>query len=154
MAVEYNDGMNRDNQQDAKLEFVSLQKEDFVRAALTVHFRPGDRRVTQISINHAGFGLMEMTPDSREIHRWEDEDEAQDVSYLSRRFTAVLIDGVVTDPAFERDLLTAVEREIANSADCADRELFLDLLQQVGRGEFPEHLPPAPSEALLGQYVI
>ncbi|MDR2143492.1 MAG: hypothetical protein LBP29_03885 [Treponema sp.] len=66
----------------------------FVRNYLKVIF-DASGKVAKMYINTYDYGTLEYKNGVLEMHRWENEDEAQSGSYLSRRYTLRIQDGIV-----------------------------------------------------------
>jgi hypothetical protein len=85
-------------------------------------------------------GTLEYKDGVLEMHRWENEDEAQSVSYLSRHYTQRLLDGVVDGADIKANMIGIIRSSIAEAAiEAEDRRLFetaLNLLENI-----PEKYP-------------
>ncbi len=129
------------------LIFESFLRENFVRSALIVRYDEKSMAVKKIYVNHYQFGTIEISKNRKEAHRWENEQEAQDISYLNRHFTTLALNGTVTQPAFEQDLLDAVEQDLIGAANLEHRVLLQSVLQQLKKGIITLRLPtPLPKQ--------
>ena len=79
----------------------------------------------KIYINTYEEGTLEYKNGIMEIHRWENEDEAQSASYLSRRYTQRLLDGVITEPDIKERMIGIIKSSMALSEiEEEDRRFF------------------------------
>jgi hypothetical protein len=109
-------------------------RRDFVKNYLKVIFDAGGK-VTKVYINTYDYGTLEYKNGVLEMHRWENEDEAQSVSYLSRRYTLRIQDGAVNGDDAKQAMIGIVRSSIeADTIMEQDRKRFdqaLDFLQTV-----------------------
>ena len=82
-------------------------------------------------------GTLEYKNGSFEMHRWENEDEAQSASYLSRRYTQRLLDGVIDEPDTKTKMIGLIKSSMDRATiETDDRRLFetaLELLENCTR---------------------
>ena len=79
----------------------------------------------KIYISCYELGTLEYKNGSIEMHRWENEDEAQAASYLSRRYTQRLLDGVINEPDARVKTIETIRLSMDTSnIESEDRELF------------------------------
>ena len=87
----------------------------------------------KIYINTYEAGTLEYKNGSVEMHRWENEDEAQSVSYLSRRYTQRLLDGVINEPDTKTKMIgiikSSMEKAVLEADDRRFFETALELLE-------------------------
>jgi hypothetical protein len=133
---------------EKQLKFESFLRDDFVRSSLVVVYNEVSLGVAQVTLNHIKYGIMELKPDYKDVHRWENEEEAQEASFLNRHFTTILLDGVVDNLSFEQDLILAVEEDLRSAKPGAEQGLLLDLLDEIKKGKFPENLPFQPGKSI------
>ena len=117
-----------------KAVFEVMLREGFVKSSVYFSSAEETGAVDEVALNHYKYGIIVIKDGYKDVHRWESEDEAQRGSYLSRRYTTILLNGVVDDKEFEESLFKAVFDElILSSSD--DRDMFIDILEQIGRGD-------------------
>jgi len=117
-----------------KAVFEVMLREGFVKTSISLSYNEETGAVDEVTLNHYKYGIIVIKDGYKDVHRWESEDEAQRGSYLSRRYTTILLNGVVDDREFEESLFKAVFDELVLS-DSDDRDMFIDILGQIGRGE-------------------
>lgn len=122
------------NKELEKAVFEVMLREGFVKSAVSVTYDGETGLADEVVLNHYKYGVIVIREGYKDVHRWESEDEAQKGSYLSRRYTAILLNGVVDDTAFEESLFKAVFDELVLS-DSDDRDLFINILEQIAKGE-------------------
>ena len=122
------------NKELKKAVFEVMLRDGFVKSSVSVTYDRETGAVTEVVLNHYKYGIIVIREGYKDVHRWESEDEAQKGSYLTRRYTTILLNGVVDDSAFEESLFTAVFDELVSSGS-DDRHLFIDILEQIGKGE-------------------
>jgi hypothetical protein len=104
-------------------------RRDFVKTYLKVIFDAGGK-VAKIYINTYDYGTLEYKNGVLEMHRWENEDEAQSVSYLSRRYTLRIQDGIVNGDGAKQAIISIVRSSIeADTIAEPDRRRFDDALR-------------------------
>jgi hypothetical protein len=62
----------------------------------------------EIFFNTYEFGTLEIKDGSMEMHRWESEDESQETSYLNKRHTLRMLDGIVTGGDTKANILKTI----------------------------------------------
>ncbi|MDR0402489.1 MAG: hypothetical protein LBH35_02740 [Treponema sp.] len=103
-------------------------RRDFVKNYLKVIF-DGGGNVAKIYINTYDCGTLEYKNGVLEMHRWENEDEAQSVSYLSRRYTMRIQDGFVSGDDVKQTMIGTVRSSMeANTIAEQDRKRFDEAL--------------------------
>lgn len=117
-----------------KAVFEVMLREGFVKSSISISYNEETGAVEEAALNHYKYGIIVIKDGYKDVHRWESEDEAQRGSYLSRRYTTILLNGVVDDREFEESLFKAVFDELVLS-ESDDRDMFIDILEQIGRGE-------------------
>ena len=79
----------------------------------------------KIYINCYEAGTLEYRNGKTEMHRWENEDEAQSASYLSKRYTQRLLNGVINEPSTKAQMIKIIRSSMnSSSIEKEDRELF------------------------------
>jgi hypothetical protein len=97
---------------DLVLKFCQELRSDFTKNFLKVVCSTGKNRYKKIFIHTYEFGTLELKKGIIEMHRWENEDEAQEISYLSRRYTQRILDGVLDDPGVKNAMITTVRKSL------------------------------------------
>jgi hypothetical protein len=121
-------------QVDKNLVFKYCQelRRDFVKNYLKVIFDAG-KTVTKVYINTYDCGTLEYKNGVLEMHRWENEDEAQSGSYLSRRYTLRIQDGAVNGDDAKQAMIGIVRSSIEADAILEqDRKRFNQALDFLG----------------------
>jgi len=90
-------------------------RDDFVLCSIRIKYININLEIMEAYINHYEFGIIEIKDGKKEIHKWENEEQSQNNSYLSRRYTVTLLDGITTDVDFENKFISAVMEFIENS---------------------------------------
>jgi hypothetical protein len=116
-----------------KAVFEVMLREGFVKTSISISYNEETGTVHEAVLNHYKYGIIVIKDGYKDVHRWESEDEAQRGSYLSRRYTTILLNGVVDDKEFEESLFKAVFDELVLS-DSNNRDMFIDILGQIGKG--------------------
>lgn len=117
-----------------KTVFEVMLREGFVKSSVSLVYNEKTGSVNEVVLNHYKYGIIVIKDGYKDVHRWESEDEAQKVSYLSRHYPVKLLNGPVKDSAFEESLVKAVFDDLVLS-DSNDRDIFIDILEQISRGE-------------------
>jgi hypothetical protein len=119
---------------DFVLKYCEELRRDFVKNFLKVVCNIGKDTFKKIFVNTYEFGTLELRDDSIEMRRWESEDEAQEVSYLSRHYTQRLSDGVMDDPEI-KTAMTGVLRESleGKTVEREHLEIFLGALKYLDK---------------------
>ena len=106
------------------LKYCEELRADFTRNYFKVLFTE-QGNLEKVYINCYEAGTLEYKNGFVEMHRWENEDEAQSVSYLSRRYTQRLLDGVIDEPDDKTKMIEIIRSSMNSSAiENEDRELF------------------------------
>ena len=102
-----------------KFVFASYLKTDYVDKSMVINTDP-DYNVLEIIFSSNDYGIAEWESDKgiRDCHRWEDESAAQEVSYLSRRYTAIISNGNVTEKYAINKIVTDVLNHIEDKNFC------------------------------------
>lgn len=81
-----------------KYVFASYLRTDYVDKSLVINTDP-KQNVMEMIFSSNDYGIAEWVKGKgiRDCHKWEDEDSAKDTSYLSRRYTAIISNGNVTE---------------------------------------------------------
>jgi hypothetical protein len=74
------------------------------------------QKPAKVFINTYEFGTLEYKNGMLDMHRWENEDEAQSVSELSRRYTQRIMDGVIDDPGTKNAMVDALAASMQGKA--------------------------------------
>ena len=115
------------------LKYCEELRADFTKNFIKVIFNDSGK-CEKIYINTYELGTLEYKNGSVEMHRWENEDEAQSAGYLSRRYTLRLLDGVINGDDTKTGMIDLVKSSMDSSAiEEEDRVLFkkaLDILEK------------------------
>ena len=110
--------------QTVVLKYCEELRADFTRNYCKVIFSE-QGNCEKVYINCYEEGTLEYKNGSIEMHRWENEDEAQSVSYLSRRYTQRLLDGVINEPDTKTKMIETIRSSMNSSTiENEDRVLF------------------------------
>ncbi len=123
-----------------KILFEKLLRKDFVQSSIVIKYFENTFEVIQIIINNYEFGTIEISNNQKETHCWENENQAESVSYLQRRYTSILLNGEVKDPTFEDDLIFSVKRDIVKSKTSKLKPIYLEILNEVKNGNYSLNL--------------
>jgi hypothetical protein len=88
-----------------KLEYRKKFREDFTGNYIEILYDKEQNQFERIYFYDSEHGTLEYQNGIKKIHRWENEDEAQSGSYLNRRYTSVLLDGIADDPNVENEII-------------------------------------------------
>jgi hypothetical protein len=94
-----------ENDENIKLEYIKRLREDFTGNYIEIIFNKEKDVFTRIYFYDSKHGTLEYLNGIKKVHRWEDEDEAQSGSYLNRRYTSILLDGIISDPVREERII-------------------------------------------------
>jgi hypothetical protein len=107
-------------------------RRDFVRTYLKVIFDAGGK-IAKVYINTYDYGTLEYKNGVLEMHRWENEDEAQSGSYLARRYTLRIQDGIVRGDDPKRTMIDIVRSSMEPDTIAEeDRRRFDQALDFLG----------------------
>jgi len=106
------------------IKYCEELRADFTKNFIKVIFSETEN-CEKVYINTYELGTLEYKNGCIEMHRWENEDEAQSASYLSRRYTQRLLDGVIEEPDMKAKMIEIIKSSI-NQADieAEDRRFF------------------------------
>jgi hypothetical protein len=115
------------------LKYCEELRADFTKNFIKVIF-DNTEKCEKIYINTYELGTLEYKNGSIEMHRWENEDEAQSAGYLSRRYTQRLLDGVINGADIKTGMIMLIKSSISQSTiEPDDFDLFekaLDILEK------------------------
>ena len=115
------------------LKYCEELRADFTKNFIKAVFNSSEE-CEKIYINTYELGTLEYKNGSIEMHRWENEDEAQSVGYLSRRYTTRLLDGVINGDDIKAGMIDLVKSSMdSSSIEEEDSVLFkkaLDILEK------------------------
>ena len=115
------------------LEFCEELREDFTKNFFKVVFNEAGN-CEKIYINCYEAGTLEYKNGFLEMHRWENEDEAQSGSYLSRHYTQRLLDGVVEGTDMKTTMISIIRSSISKAAiKKEDSVFFVTALDFLGK---------------------
>jgi hypothetical protein len=101
---------------------------------LKVVCNAGKNTYKKIFVNTYELGTLELRDDIIEMHRWESEDEAQEVSFLSRHYTQRLSDGVLDDPGTKTAMINLLRGSLeGKTIDGGHLEIFLGALKYLDK---------------------
>ena len=114
-----------DEDNGKKYVFASYLRKDYVDKSLVIYTKE-DSTINEMIFSSNDFGVAEWENGKgiRDSHFWEQEDEARDISYLSRRYTAILSDGKATNEY-------AINKIIADVVNHIEDKNFTDLLVSI-----------------------
>lgn len=109
----------RDESFGKKYVFASYIKTDYVDKSLVINTDP-NLNVMEMIFSSNDYGIAEWVKGKgiRDCHKWEDEDAAKDVSYLSRRYTAIISNGNVTEDYAINKIISDVLNHIEDKKFC------------------------------------
>jgi hypothetical protein len=124
------------------LKYCEELRADFTKNFCKVIFNEAGN-CEKVYINTYEAGTLEYKNGLLEMHRWENEDEAQAVSYLSKRYTQRLLNGVIEGMDIKARTIGIIRSSMSNAAiETEDRRLFENAL------DFLEKRTPADSREL------
>jgi hypothetical protein len=88
-----------------KIEYCKNLRKDFTAYYVEIVYDEETCQFDYVYFYDFENGIIEIKEGKKEVHRWESEKEAQSGSYLSRRFTAILLDGITTDNKVEEGII-------------------------------------------------
>ena len=102
-----------------KYVFASYLKTDYVDKSLVINTDP-NHNVLEMIFSSSDYGIAEWIRGRgiRDCHKWEDEDAAKDASYLSRRYTAIISNGNVTEDYAINKIISDVLNHIDDREFC------------------------------------
>lgn len=95
-----------------KLTYKELLRIDFTKNYLEIEFDEATEQFISIYAYNSSCGTIRVCGGAKEVHRWENEDEAKASSYLNRRYTAVFLDGPAEDPGTEDCIIRHISEYI------------------------------------------
>jgi len=137
-----------DDPRGKKYVFASYLKTDYIDKSLVIYTDVQDNVFEMIfSSNNFGIAEWEAGRGIKDCHNWEDEDSAKSASYLSRRYTAIVSNGNVTEDY-------AVNKIIADVLSHIEDRNFSDLIFSGVTSKSPETKINIGSFALALQSVL
>jgi hypothetical protein len=117
---------------DLVLKYCEELRKDFTKNFLKAVCDSGKRKYKKIFINAYEFGTLESRGKTVEMHRWENEDEAQGISYLSRHYTQRILDGVLDDPGVKQTMINSMRNSLEGKAiDGEHLKVFMGALEYL-----------------------
>jgi hypothetical protein len=110
------------DEKNIKLEYRKKFREDFTAYYVEIIYDKENNKFERIYFYDYMNGTIKYEKDIKEVHRWEDEDEAQFGSYLNRRYTTILLNGIVDDPVIE-DKIIGSNYEFIKTINIKENEL-------------------------------
>lgn len=112
-------GLNRE------ITYLSYLREDFVDRVLRMLISP-EGHLISVFFSSNTYGTCSWEPESgiTDVHRWEDEDSAQDISNLSRHYTTLLLNGKMPREYGQ----TIIDDVLAGLTDTALKERLEDII--------------------------
>lgn len=103
-----------------KIAFASFLRKDYVAKSLVMYL-DGSDIISKMFFSSDTYGTVEWINGRglQNSHRWESDDQAKSLSYLTRRYTAILSDGSV-DTEFARDFIIPDILDNLDNADTAE----------------------------------
>ena len=122
------------------LKYCEELREDFTKNYYKVVYNEAGN-YEKLYINCYEIGTLEYKNGFMEMHRWENEDEAQASSYFSRHYTQRLLDGVVEGVNIKMKIIDIIRSSISLAAiENEDRCFFdnaLDYLEKAIQEKSP-----------------
>jgi len=107
-------------------------RDDFVLCCIKIKYINTNLEIIEAYINHYEFGIIKINNGKKEIHKWENEDQSQNSSYLSRRYTVTLLNGITNDIEYENKFIYTVIEFIKNSKlDLKSKNVVLQILNTI-----------------------
>ena len=107
-------------------------RDDFVLCCIKIKYINTNLEIIEAYINHYEFGIIKINNWKKEIHKWENEDQSQNSSYLSRRYTVTLLNGITNDIEYENKFIYTVIEFIKNSKlDLKSKNVVLQILNNI-----------------------
>jgi hypothetical protein len=109
----------KDEPYGKKYVFASYLKTDYVDKSLVINTDP-DYNVMEMIFSSNDYGIAEWENGKgiKDCHKWEDEDAAKETSYLSRRYTAIISNGNVTEDYAINKIVSDVLNHIEDKKFC------------------------------------
>jgi hypothetical protein len=115
------------------LKYNEELRTDFTKNFCKVIFSEATKKCNKVYINTYEMGTLELKNGLIEMHRWENEDEAQAASYLSKRYTQRLLNGILDDPGARKVMLEIIRESMADKQiEKEDLDYFNAALDVVG----------------------
>ena len=118
-----------------KLHKISISeniKEDCVLFSVSISYLYPTFKIVDANLNHFDYGIIHIVNGKKTIHSWENEEQAQKDSYLLRRFTVVLLNGINTNESFEKKFIENLKKKISlGNYDKKKKEMINVLLDKV-----------------------
>ena len=105
------------------LKYSEELRADFIKNFCKVIFNE-EGSCEKVYINCYETGTLEYKNGNCEMHRWENEDEAQAASYLSKRYTQRILDGVIDGMDIKAKMIGSIRSSI-ESASIEEEDLRL-----------------------------
>jgi hypothetical protein len=123
-----------DDDKKIKLEYIKKLREDFTGNYIEIIYDKEKDEFDKIYLYDSENGILDYQNGIKKMHRWENEDEAQAGSYLNRRYTSILLDGVTDDLAVEKKI-TESSRGFITKKDIKNEEMKIinKALHTIGR---------------------
>jgi hypothetical protein len=114
------------------IDYSEYLREDFILCSIKIKYKKRLFDIIEAYINHYEYGIIEIKDGKKEIHVWETEDQSQSSSYLSRRYTVTLLNGVNTNKDFENKFIeTVIKFIIHSSMDSKIKNILNKLIKRI-----------------------
>lgn len=117
-----------------EIVFSCEQRKGFVRSSILVRGDLEKSCITYVYLNHFLYGMLKIDRGVKTIHRWEEEDEAQDVSFMSKHYTSIGTVHMTENAHFEQSMLDAIRCDLEKFGTENELEYFLPILSQIQNG--------------------
>lgn len=108
-----------------KIEYKESLRSNFTKNYIEIEYDETRKQYVSIYLYNYAHGTISVTGGRKEVHRWESEDEAESVSYISRRYTTVILNGAPDDPETEGHIIQSISDYIdAAPIPPKDREII------------------------------
>jgi hypothetical protein len=87
------------------IEYKEYIKEDYAKNYMEIIYDKINNFFTKIYIYNWEYGIIDVKNNKKEIHKWENEDDAQFGSYLNKHYPIICLNGKTNDPAIEENII-------------------------------------------------
>lgn len=79
------------------IEYYDYLKPNFINTALIINYNNNSNTITSATLQSNSFGVITLNNNKIEVHIWESEDQVTSISYLSKRFPTILLNGITNN---------------------------------------------------------
>ena len=87
------------------LEYAESLNREYTKNYIEIIFDKTHNNFDTIYLYNSKHGTITFEKGKKEIHRWENEDEAQSGSYLDKHYPILCLNGITADPVTERKII-------------------------------------------------